>query len=507
MSKRDVPVLDLPNRWEKLISRAEGTGIDPKEFVERVDDAAERVDELLNLVQASGGGIFEVFLGFSGSGKTTFVNTLPRFFDGIEVESFPSDQPLDTLKEFISKKYVSSRDRKRIILIERRDNPDSHDLDSVRDCFVKLLDFFRTSKGTVLVLWTVTDEPAAEKITETAWAVGRDSIVDPQSRGLYRFNGLSRNKYKSVADNTARNLTGDGLEVFGITDEIATDLLTDCETISDYYGKLVRKSRQVQGATWTILKERVHPKLWIVLPGDTRDTINSTVRALTQGTRSRIDVDLLREFITDPNNNAQYVKDWKQRLGTLAHIFRTLDVRLFSMPPNVSVAAIRCFANDDLKTRLEKRTASKTQSATALKKTRVYKEILAELSVKAQPFAEGGKISKSTEDEYRRIQRQAADTDKPLNKALGELIRFTLQEDSPSSEISIEKKDLANTGLQPDILVKLSPNDFICLEPTWRSSGHPIPPQKHKNQNTLAEAHIKQYVLNKALDYTKAMGL
>ena len=69
MTENTLPILDLPNRWEKLQRKAEQKGIDPREFVERVDGAESRVDELLRLVRSSGGGVFEIFLGLSGSGK------------------------------------------------------------------------------------------------------------------------------------------------------------------------------------------------------------------------------------------------------------------------------------------------------------------------------------------------------------------------------------------------------------------------------------------------------
>lgn len=69
--------LELPKRWELLEQRAEAAGLDTGLFVERVDSAADRIDYLLQRVKTGGGGLFEVFYGLSGSGKTTFLKTLP----------------------------------------------------------------------------------------------------------------------------------------------------------------------------------------------------------------------------------------------------------------------------------------------------------------------------------------------------------------------------------------------------------------------------------------------
>lgn len=507
LSEKNVPVLDLPNRWEKLKTKADQVSVDPEEFVERVDTASQRVDHLLQVVEANGGGVFEIVFGLSGSGKTTFVNTLPKFFDNIKVFSIGPNCPLTEIKQIVEKKYVASDTSKRVFLIERRDNPSDEDLRTVRNMFADLLDFFRTQEGSILLLWTITDEEAGKQIAATAWQVGRDSLVDPETRGLYEFKGLEKPKFRQVAEDTSKNLTGDGLDGFGISSDDAEDLLMDCDTISDYYGKLVKKSREVQAQTWSVLKEKIHPKLWIVLPGDSREAINSTVSSLTQGTRSRIDVDLLREFIEDPNNDAQYVKEWKARQGSLAHIFRTLDVRLFTMPPNVAVSAVRCFGEKSLKQRLSTKSGSKSQGSGAMKKTRIYKEILKELERDTETFAERGTIAEATEDEYRRIQVQAGSSDKPLNKALGKLFEHALCDDAVSASISIEKKKLGDTGLQPDILIELSNSDVICIEPTWRSTGAQVVGELKSRQNTLTPGHIKLYVLDKALDYVKALGL
>jgi hypothetical protein len=69
-----LPKLELPRRWELLQQRADEADADPSEVVERVDDAAERVDSLLRRVRTGGGGLIEVVFGLSGSGK----NYIPK---------------------------------------------------------------------------------------------------------------------------------------------------------------------------------------------------------------------------------------------------------------------------------------------------------------------------------------------------------------------------------------------------------------------------------------------
>ena len=72
----DFPVLLLPKRYEALQEQAESKHASIAKIVYRVDDAATRVEDLLRQVRDGGIGRFEVFLGKSGSGKTTFFRTL-----------------------------------------------------------------------------------------------------------------------------------------------------------------------------------------------------------------------------------------------------------------------------------------------------------------------------------------------------------------------------------------------------------------------------------------------
>ncbi len=341
-----LPKLELPKRWEFLEQRAIAAGLEPSQFVERVPDAADRIDYLLQRVRTGGGGLFEVFFGLSGSGKTTFLKTLPRHFQNIRLLSFPKDAALADLPGFIIGSHAPGETAARIVLVERRDNPLPRDLDSVATVFAELLETFRDPRGAVLVLWPVTREPAARQIAAEAWETGRDSMVDTQSRGLYRFKGLPRDRFYTIADTTTRNLTGDGLEAFGVTAAVAGDLVRGTDTIADFFSAVDLHAEEQREKTWSVLKTHVRARLWVVLPGDLPSAIRSTVSSLTQGSRNRVDLDLIAEFIDQPDNKALYVADWKARRAAMAHLLRAVDLRLFPLPPNVSLAAVRAFADE-----------------------------------------------------------------------------------------------------------------------------------------------------------------
>lgn len=506
-SENTLAQLKLPKRWEFLEKDAASVGLDPAQFVERVDEAAQHIDKLLRRIKTSGGSVFEVIYGLSGSGKTTFLRTLPKFFSGIRVSSFSKELPLSGLPLYIKNSHVPGNETNQIVLIERRDNPSVQDMSAVDSVLAELLEIFRQSEGRVLVLWPITRESDARTIAGKAWDAGRDSVTDAETRGFYTFKGLPKERFFSIADLTTRNLIGDGLESFGITEAVANGLLSGCETISDFFSKVIAHSDEQRIATWTVLTERVRALLWVVLPGDIVTSINATVSALTQGTRSRVDLDLIGEFIDRPDNNAIYVEDWRDRRASMAHLLRAIDLRLFPLPPNVALAAIRAFAEPPIKQLLKQQSVNIENAKDAMKASRLYKAILAEAGLETTPFAGARETSDETSNEYRRIQAQASKNDKPLNIALSKLIAACLADDAPSIKVVSEKRSLPNSNLQPDIQILISPKNIICLEPTWRSTDLGIPGEIDGGQNTLTEAHLKKYVLDKATQYVKGLGL
>lgn len=502
-----LPRSELPRRWEFLEQRAVAAQVDPAEIVERVDDAANRVDELLRRVRDGGGGVIEVFYGLSGSGKTTFLQTLNRFFDNIRVSTFSKDRPLQELPVFILSDVIPGETRNRVVLIDRRDNPTAADLEQVEETFGNLLNTFREPGGAAVILWPITKTDSANTVAEAAWVVGRDSMADESSRGQYHFQGVPKAKYWDLADNTSRSLTGDGLEAYGLTKEIITTVLPSCDTISDFFGRVTQHANAEQDRTWSVLKARSTPHLWVALPGDDLKLLNATADALTQGIQSKVDIDKIGELIGQADESIIYVSEWKERRGKLAHLLRAIDTRLFGIPPNVSVAAIRAFGDAALKSKLKQTAINQEAAKTAMKASRLYKAILREAEIETAPFAGSRRIGQETIDDFLRVQTIASKDDKPLNKALAALIEVCLADDAPQLSVIAEKKSLPGSGLQPDILIELRPGEYICIEPTWRTSGKGLKDEVREAQNTPSEAHVKKYMLEKATQYVKGFGL
>lgn len=502
-----LPKLNLPRRWENLERQAAEARIDPLEVVERVDAAASHVDELLDRVR-TGGGLFEVFYGASGSGKTTFVRSLPKFFNNVRVEAFDVKSPLSELPDVLKDSYNVADSRQRVIVIQGRDNPNVQEIIDAKNVLARFLNLFRTPAGEAVVLWPITDREAADEIAKTAWAIGSDAMVDHHTRGIFHFDGLDRAIWPELADRTSQSLNGDKLDAFGITGDAANDLLVNSDTISLFFSKATAKANAIRDQTWSVLKNKVVAHVWVALLSDDPISTYSTTTGLTQGSRSRVDVELISEFIDAPGGGTNYVDQWKRRRESLAHFLRTIDLRIFDLPPNVALAAVRRFAQQDLKNRLKQKSTALDTAKNAMRSTRLYKAILDQIGGTPTAFVSPKKATEDTSEEYLRIQQTAANNDKPLNQALALLLDACLSEDAPGLvSVVSEKKSLPNSSLKPDIQLKIGENEYICIEATWRSSGKRIDGAGGSGQDTSKSGHMKKYTLDKANDYVVGLGL
>jgi hypothetical protein len=297
------------------------------------------------------------------------------------------------------------------------------------------------------------------------------------------------------------------LEAYGITRDVASSLLLKSQTISDFFGAVTSTANAERDKTWSILKVRSSPHLWVVLPGDDLKLLNATADALTQGIQSKIDIDKVGELIDQAEDDVVYISEWRQRRGRLAQLLRAIDVRLFGLPPHVSIAAVRAFGEDGVRSRLRQPATNVDSAKATMRASRLYKAILREAGIETDPFAGNRRIGQETIDDFIRVQQVASKDDKPLNKAVASLISSCLAEDAPQLSVVAEKRSLPGSALQPDIQIEIREGEFICIEPTWRTSGKGLDGEVKAAQNTLSEAHVKKYVLEKATQYVKGFSL
>ena len=240
-----------------------------------------------------------------------------------------------------------------------------------------------------------------------------------------------------------------------------------------------------------------------MVAGDDSRDLNLTVATLTQGTQKAVDVDRIVKYLDDPGLDAAYLKEWKRRRNQIAFLLRLLDVRIFELPPNVALAAVRAFGDSKVTRGLKLPSASESSAVEAVRKAAFFRALTGQ---------EYGRVAYlratdlQTSQEYRRVQVRADKNDKKLNKALATAVRYGLAGDAVAVEVSAEIR-APESNLKPDIRVTLPSGRVICLEPTWRSTGKGIDGELDPRQNTLTVGHIQKYLLEKVLGYVNDLGL
>ncbi|MFS4418768.1 ATP-binding protein [Maribacter sp. 2307ULW6-5] len=494
--------LVLPKRFEILERQVNEKGGEISKIVRKIDSASAHLESLLGKVSVGGTGQFQLFVGESGSGKTTFLRTLPNFFDKLYSRSFSKNDSFnDIIADIKSSSHLNGF---KVFIIDEQDNPTINEKE-LREFFEEMRVLFRTNEGNVLIIWPITDFEAAKKIGDIAWTIGRESI-SPNSGPQYQFKGLDKSLYFDVADDTIRSLNnGESLDSFGITKEITDGLLKDCTTIGQFYSKIEDVAIQINEKTWKILEEKVKPKVWVLLPGDTSKELDRTVRSLTQGIDSKVDIDRMCAYLDDDSNKSAYLNDWRKRRVDAGFLFRFLDVRLFSVSPNLSLSAIRVYGSESTKSSLKKKSEAKKICHDLIRRSDFYLALLGKTDSSKRSVRA---TKEEAQAEYLRLQQNAKSGDKELNKAISKALEEVLKEDGfKGIKIKCEKQELRGTNLKPDIEIDLTSKEVVCLELTWRSSGQEVPNEIAAKQNTLGTGHIQKYILEKIMEFVKELEI
>ena len=495
----EIDYLKLPSRFEILEKEIEDKKLNIIQIVQEVDEAKIQIQLLTRQLYINNIGRFQVFYGISGAGKTTFIKTLSIFFKNVEVIPISRDIDLLEIPEFIVDNQSDEPSKHSVFIFEDRDNP-NESAEDLKVFFEELRVLFRKKEGKVIIIWPITDLEAADYISLLAWNTARDSIT--QTKNPFVFNGLPKNRFYEVADITCKSINGISLEAYGITKEQTDKLLKKCETIGEFFSNLETLSSEISLKNENFLKDRLIPKVWILLPGDDPIEIDRTVKSLTQGLKNRIDIDRFISTLDDIANNSAYLNDWRAKRDIAAFLMRLLDVRIIPIYPNVSLSSVRAYGESKITASLNKKTEKKETAIENIKKSTLYKLLFDDFSSNSSSPT---KIADIHTEEYLRLQRLAEKEDKLLNRSIGDSLIDALDSDDVKALVYIEQQELEGFNLKPDIQIQINDKTVICLEPTWRSTGRGIEGELDAKQNSLTLGHIQQYVLSKVMEYVKEL--
>lgn len=216
------------------------TGVAPNELLQADPAAGARITMLLSQIKTGGLGRFEIFLGSSGSGKSSFFHNFSQTFPAVELREVPQDLPLSDVAQ-----HIRQHRHSQLWLLNGRDNLIVSDEQAIK-LFASLRELFREQAGQVLLCWPLSDISQAEVLSTQAWQTGRDSICD-LNQGLYRFQGPCKSSFYAIADRSAQMFNERSLDYYGLTHAVAAPLIAASQTIAEFYARLDAAAIEING--------------------------------------------------------------------------------------------------------------------------------------------------------------------------------------------------------------------------------------------------------------------
>lgn len=469
------PAFRIPDRYEAVVRMANGQ--DLRTLVEEVKEGLDVVQDRYEEQESTGRGSFLIVYGAPGSGKSTFLNTVYLFRQGVTTVGIEPREPIPRALDTLG----PSQDKLRIVVIKDRESLARTPVDELAEALHAINQFLRSPAGAhSLVAWPCNSEELVDKLTGLARSIGGTALLG-LGDGVFRFHGPPRHQYLSIARRTIATFNaGATLVDLGITEQRAEDLARESETIGSFLLALNQEARRNQGAlTSKLPAHERYGILTVVIAGNGAE---ADVDALTRGAYFTADIDRLLS-----STNANIVKGLKaqpEKLGVLSTMF---DAKIVHLPPAVAMAVVRDFADEDLRRRLQDQGFLAREDGTGAERLANSKLALA---LRGQPVGmkrAGRKPGDESQDQFQALTTFASKDDAILNRVLGRALVATglMKSFEDEKPLSVKEK---RSG---DLLCQTG-EGLVLLELMWR--------------RRTTRGAIAQYVLTKLVQYGRNIG-
>lgn len=466
----DFPQLILPRRWEALAAEANKRNIPLKPIIAPVQDAIVEVERELRRITETGMGRLLVISGVTGSGKTTFLNSLNLFIDNVSVHTLKSLGTIER-REDIEVTLSSLRrenDSYSIVVLEGKETPGSLQDEEIDILLTTLNQDFRKNTGrhTLFVIPT-TSQTIAQQIGFRAANIGGMVSL---SKPFYVFSGPQKKEYVTIANDTLRALNSSRtLLQYGVSNSIVNALAETSESIGAFlegcYNEIEQHRNSLRESAATIKRKRIH--LWMIfcpLEEDTRRS-HDIIRSLTFGDSQHVQVARLL------TGDSQEVRYWEDKAGAFAQAAQYLDLRVLYLPMRTVNAIATAYGNSSMvqqlkDLRLIKRQATRSSAQDSLGSTALGAFLKQggfldrDPSRRGRPTPEQSKI-------FQEVVKITSKDDLVLNAAIAQAIRDSNQ--NPDSKVVTALPLVDSRKLIVDVGI-VTPTDIYCLEMKWRSS-------------------------------------
>jgi energy-coupling factor transporter ATP-binding protein EcfA2 len=474
MSSSEIPLF-LPDRFDMLQRRA-SSQLDS--IVVPVEAALSKIKRLHVDLGAAGRGAFLLLRGDSGSGKSTFLNTVGLFLSDVEVKSIPREESVET----ILRGEGETSEKLRLIIIEGRDALREVSASELESAIHEVNSFLRSKRGErTIVVWPVNTDDLEHAVIETCRRVGSDALLGV-AEPSFRFSGPPKSQFLDIASRTLATLNqGASLADLGVSEVRAKELVENAPTIGHFLG-LLRKDLLANQAGIEQLLDKERCRLWVVVVAG--NDPEGDVGGLTRGASSAADIERLMGA-----TNANIIQDFKKFPEKLGILGAVLDAKILHLPSVTALAISRDFADTKLTDLMVGKGLSVARKMDA--GSRLLQSDLAR-ALSSSPMGtrtRGPKPGSNTVEAFRKLTEIAAKADQPLNAALGRALQNLALIDKFETE-----RDLGQ-GLTryTDVVCSSSTLGIVRIEVMWRAS--------------CGRADIANYALTKLYNYGSAIGV
>ncbi len=209
----------IPGRFEAVVRMANGQEL--RSLVVEVRDALALIDAIDQEMLSTGRGRLLVLQGATGSGKTTFLNTVHLFREGVASVGIESRESIPAALETLGPVHG----RLRIAVVKDRESLARTTPDVLEEAVHAINQFTRSRDGErTLVAWPCTTPDMAEQVARLAGRIGGSALLG-SGAAVVPFAGPPRDQYLTIAKRTIETFNaGASLANLGVSEQRADDL-------------------------------------------------------------------------------------------------------------------------------------------------------------------------------------------------------------------------------------------------------------------------------------------
>lgn len=491
------PQLILPTRWEVLAREAKERNVPLKPLIVPVENSIADIRRELRRIEETGMGRLYVISGVTGTGKTTFLNSLDNFLDNINVYTI---QKINLERREAVKLALESLQRTQrmfdIVVLEGRETPGTLK-DAEIDVLLTTLNMdFRSESGRRTLFVLPTTEPVvAQSISHRAATIGGMTSID---RPFYVFEGPPKSKYYTITSDTIQALNESyTLLEYGISEQQGKAIAEASTSIGQFIENCHKKIEEQRDITEyqaiDIKRKRIH--LWIVFCSKEKNPRGNhdIIRALTTGDYQRARVDRIL------TGESEAARKWRGKEGILGQASQYLDLRILYLPMRTATAIATAYGHKEFIEHLKllkldddepvlKKATNKLGAQRSLDTTAIGAFLRGERFIDRDP-SKRGRLTLQQHALFKSLVELAQRDDKAANAMIAETLRDWNKD--PDNKVVTELPLNESGSLLTDIAF-VTPTEIYCLEIKWRSS-------------TLSDGEVVRQTLGRVMEFVNEL--